>query len=177
MDIKPFSGLLASFLAPFLPYLLKQKKYAGAAGEQGEYDWETAKELWRALSPRIRQSAALQETVQDAALSPYDEDALTSLCLQFRKMLHRDVNLAEEIGSIWERSMQEEDREMPATVPVEWNWQDIFDSEDEVLRRLEMIRLLRKGVPPEKIAGQFATDTRYLYRLNAAFSLSGLQGI
>jgi hypothetical protein len=46
-----------------------------------------------------------------------------------------------------------------------------------VLDRIEMIRLLRKGLPPEQIAGQFATDTQYLYRLNAAFSLSGLHGI
>jgi endonuclease/exonuclease/phosphatase family metal-dependent hydrolase len=177
MDIKSFSELLASFLAPFLPYLLKQKKYTGAAEGQEAYAWETAKELWHMLGPCVKQRSALQEILQEAALSPYDGDALTALSLQLKKLLNRDVKLAQEISGIWEKAMPEEDRETPVTVPGDWDRCDIPGSHDDLLRRLEMIRLLRKGLPPEQIAGQFATDTQYLYRLNAAFSLSGLHGI
>ena len=177
MDIESVAGLLASFLAPFLPYLLKQKKYEGAAEGQDAYDRETAKELWRVLGPCVKQHPALQEILQEAALSPYDGDALTALSLQLKKLLNRDAKLAEEIGGIWEKAMPEEDRETPVAVPGDWNPCDIPGCHDDVMRRLEMIRLLRQGLPPEQIAGQFATDTQYLYRLNAAFSLSGLHGI
>jgi len=54
---------------------------------------------------------------------------------------------------------------------------DIADRNDEVLKRLEIIRLLTTGMPPEDIASQFNIDIEYLYRINAAFSLSGVSGI
>jgi maltose 6'-phosphate phosphatase len=177
MVIEAVAGPLAAFLAPFLPYLLKQKKYKGAAEGQEAYDRETAKELWRVLSPCIKQQSALQEILQDAAISPYDEDALTALSLQLKKLLKRDVKLAQEISGLWEKSLPEEYRKTRVPVPADRDWRDILGSRDDVLRRCEMIRLLRKGAPPEQIAGEFATDTQYLYRLNAAFSLCGLHGV
>lgn len=46
------SAALASFLAPFLPYLLKA---GGAAAEEaGRHGWQTARALWSRLGPRLR---------------------------------------------------------------------------------------------------------------------------
>ncbi len=61
--------------------------------------------------------------------------------------------------------------------PEKKKWFEILDKDDHVLRRLEMIRLLRSGTPPEEIAEQFNTDMEYVYRINASFSLNGVTGI
>lgn len=179
MDIESIANSLASFLAPFLGYLLKQKKYEyeGTEGDHDDHAWETAKALWSKLSTGIKHKPALQEVLQDTALSPYDEDALGSLRLQLKKLLSHDRTLAKELISIWEKGMPEEKRDKGFSGPGDMKWRDNLDSHDEVLSRIEMIRLLRAGMPPENIAKQFGTDTEYLYRLNAAFSLNGLYGI
>lgn len=52
-----------------------------------------------------------------------------------------------------------------------------LDQDDLIIRRLEMLRLLRKGVSPETIAEQFTVTPDFLYQLNAAFSVSGVFGI
>lgn len=177
MDIESLVNPLAFFLAPFLSYLLKQKKYEGAAGVQDARDWETAKALWSKLNPHIKHRPSLQEALHDTAISPYDEDTLASLRLQLKKLLSHERTLAKELSSIREEAMPEEERDRTVRGFGDMKWRDILDRHDDVLRRLEMIRLLRAGMPPEKIAEHFSTDTEYLYRLNAAFSLSGLHGI
>jgi hypothetical protein len=177
MDIENIARRLSFFLAPFLGYLLKQKKYEGAAGNKDTHAWETAKTFWSKLGPGIRQRAALQEAFQYAAVSPHDEDVLASLRLQLKKLLSDNRSLAEELGSIWKEAMPEEERDLTVMDFGDMRWRDALDRHDDLLRRLDMIRLLRAGVPPEKIAEEFVTDTDYLYRLNAAFSLNGMHGI
>jgi endonuclease/exonuclease/phosphatase family metal-dependent hydrolase len=177
MDIESIARRLSSFLAPFLGYLLKQKKYEGATGDKDTHAWETAKTFWSKLGPGIRQRAALQEVLQDAAVSPYDGDALASLRLQLKKLLSDNKALAEELSSIWKEAILEEERDMTVMDFGDMRWRDALDRHDDMLRRLDMIRLLRAGMPPEKIAEEFVTDTGYLYRLNAAFSLNGMHGI
>ena len=56
-------------------------------------------------------------------------------------------------------------------------WYNVLDSNDETLRRLEMIRLLREGRAPQEVAEKFKTTVEHLYQLNAAFSQSGIAGI
>ena len=177
LDSVSFVPPLVSFLAPFLGHLLKQKKYEGTTGDHDLHAWETAKALWSKLGHRIKQRTALHAALQDAADAPYDDDALGSLRLQLKKLLSRDETLLKELHAIWEEAMPEADKDRTAGVPGDMPWRDTLDRHDEVLKRLEMIRLLRSGMPPEHIAGQFGTDTEYLYRLNAAFSLSGPAGV
>jgi maltose 6'-phosphate phosphatase len=177
MDSVSFVPPLVSFLAPFLGHLLKQKKYEGTTGDHDLPAWETAKALWSKLGHRIKQRTALQAALQDAADAPYDDDALGSLRLQLKKLLSHDETLAKELKGIWEESLPEADKERTAGVSGNMPWRDSLDRHDEVLRRIEMIRLLRSGMLPEHIAGQFNTDTEYLHRLNAAFSLSGPIGV
>ncbi len=103
MDIPPLVQGLASFLAPFLPYLLKMgEKAAEETGKRlGEAAWERAKALWARLRPAVEARPAAQEAVQDAAANPQDEDTLAALRLQLRKLLADDPALAAEIARLW----------------------------------------------------------------------------
>ncbi len=94
---------LVSFLAPFLPYLLKVGEQAAEeAGKRlGADAWERAKALWGKLRPKVESKPALQEAIQDAAAAPQDEDALAALRQQLKKLLAEDQTLAAEIARLW----------------------------------------------------------------------------
>jgi endonuclease/exonuclease/phosphatase family metal-dependent hydrolase len=173
MEVEQFVRQLSSFLAPFLSHLLKQKTYDVKPDGYDSETWETAIRLWSRLGPWIRKRKRLGEAVHDVADSPFDPDALASLRMQIKKLLSSDQALAGELLCIWEESAPVEE---PA-VPGETRWREVLDRDDDLLRRLDIVRLLRAGMQPEKIAEEFCTGTEYLYRLNAAFSLSGPGGL
>jgi len=76
---------LVQFLAPFLPYLLKDLKLAGQEaakklGEKaGEGGFEQAKALWDKLRSKVEARPAALEAAQEAAAHPDDADALAAL--------------------------------------------------------------------------------------------------
>jgi endonuclease/exonuclease/phosphatase family metal-dependent hydrolase len=177
MEVDLFVRRLAYFLVPALRYLLKQKAYDPKPEGYDADAWGTAKKVWNKLGPGIRKRKILEETVNDAAVSPHDPDALASFRFQIKKLLSSDQALARELLCIWEESALMEE---PGSPPVDLSgisWRDVPGRDDELVKRLDMIRLLRSGVQPEKIAEEFSVGTEYLYRLNAAFSLSGSWGI
>lgn len=93
---------LTSFLAPFLPYLLKiGEQAAEETGKKlGAEAWEKAKALWGKLRPKVQASPAAQEAVQDAAANPDNPDAQAALRLQLKKLLQADPSLAEEVAHL-----------------------------------------------------------------------------
>ncbi|MFN4294016.1 MAG: hypothetical protein ACK4JD_07785 [Thermoflexales bacterium] len=103
LDPSQFIPPFVSFLAPFLPYLLKMgEKAAEEAGKKlGAEAWERAKALWVRLRPAVVARPAAQEAVQDAAAQPQDEDALAALRRQLKKLLTEDPALAAEIAQLW----------------------------------------------------------------------------
>ncbi|MBF0487830.1 MAG: helix-turn-helix domain-containing protein [Nitrospirae bacterium] len=182
MDIKALLYGITSFLTPFIPHLLQPpaEKTAPAAVPAVSIDglalmW--AKAIMEKLSPKLKQRQSLKDAMQQAAELPLDDDARASFRLQLRKIIEGDDVLAKELSEMWiAMSAQgvgiELDRELGGA-----QWIDILNRDDDVLRRLEMVRLLRSGMPPEKIAGEFHTDVQYLYRVNSAFAQSGVYGI
>jgi len=60
--------------------------------------------------------------------------------------------------------------------PAQYKLTDFYQ-DDLILKRLEMLRLLRSGESPEAIAVQFHVSPDFLYQLNAAFSLNRVFGI
>ncbi len=104
MDVATLAKDVVSFLAPFLPYLLKMGEKAAEeiGAKAGAEAWERAKALWGRLHPRIEAKPAAQEAVKDAAAAPQDEDAQATLRLQIRKILAEDETLAAEIAHLWE---------------------------------------------------------------------------
>ncbi len=99
MDVQKLSQQLVSFLAPFLPYLLKAgEKAAEEIGENlGKDAWEKAKTLWGKLRGKER----VVQAAQDLADAPNDPDAQAALRLQLRRALEADPASAAEIARLW----------------------------------------------------------------------------
>ncbi|MCG6537192.1 MAG: helix-turn-helix domain-containing protein, partial [Syntrophales bacterium LBB04] len=54
---------------------------------------------------------------------------------------------------------------------------DDLNGDDPIIRRLEMIRLLRSGRPVDEIASAYNAEPQYIFRLDELFSRSGTLGI
>ncbi|GEM_PF-491086 len=57
------------------------------------------------------------------------------------------------------------------------NWFDNLSKDDPIIKRLEMIRLLRSGTPLRVIANQYDALSDYILRLNDRFLKNGVIGI
>ncbi len=97
---------LARFLMPLLPRLVRAGAdaagdLADAAGKRlGEEARDRVAALWRRLWPRIEESPAARETVEDAAAHPDDARRETALSLALEKVLVADPELAGEIAEL-----------------------------------------------------------------------------
>lgn len=94
--------ILTTFLAPFLPYLLKQGEQAADAAidKLGAKAWERARALWGRLRPKVDEKEAAREAAEDVAAAPDDELARGALQLQLRKLLAADPELAAALGEL-----------------------------------------------------------------------------
>jgi hypothetical protein len=102
MDVSALAMQLVTYLAPFLPYLVKAgDKAVEEAGKLfGASAWERAKSLWAKLTPKIEAKPAAKEAVQDAANAPEDEDAKAAWRLQVKKLLSEDPVLASDLAKV-----------------------------------------------------------------------------
>jgi hypothetical protein len=102
MDAITIAANLTAFLAPVLPYLIKAgEKAAEAVGERfGAGVWEKATEIWGRLRPKLDESAAAKEAVEEVAKNPDDEDARAALRLQLKKILAADSAVADELARL-----------------------------------------------------------------------------
>jgi len=100
MDLATLAQNLVTFLAPFLPYLLRAgEKAVEEMGEKfGAEAWERAKTLWG----RLRGKPDIESAAQDVAAMPDDLDAQVALRLRLRKLLAGDEPLAKELIQLWE---------------------------------------------------------------------------
>ena len=174
MEVETFVRQLSSFLAPFLSCLLKQQTYDLKPDTHDAAAWETASKLWNRLGPRAWKRKGLDEAVHDAALSPLDPDALACLRVQLKKLLSADQALTEELVSIWQES---EIGPGGIISPDPGNWLDKLSKDDPVLRRLEMIRLVRSGTPSDLVAMEYGALPEYIRRIDDQFSENGVAGI
>jgi hypothetical protein len=97
---------LTSFLAPFLPYLVRagQKVAGKAADTLGDEAAKYAQALWERLKPGVERKPAAQEAVEEVAANPEDEDALGALRIQLRKLLEEDEGLAADLTKLWQEA-------------------------------------------------------------------------
>ncbi|MDA8215711.1 MAG: endonuclease/exonuclease/phosphatase family protein [Nitrospiraceae bacterium] len=173
MDTANIVSAVISFLRPFLPYLLQESKPL----EEREIDainWELAEAIWARIRPKVEANPAIKETIHDVTTTNYEEDALAALRFQLKKLLSDDSELAGELSNLWTEAITSGvvvDNELTAEKRL-----DVL-GHDDVLKGLEMIRLLRTGMPLDQVAKEFNTSVEHLYRLNAAFSLNGVFGI
>ncbi len=101
-------AVLAAFLAPCLPYLVKVgEQVAGQATEKlGAAVWERASALWAKLRPKVEGKEAAREAAADVAADPGDRRARTALELQLEKLLAGSPALARELAGMLEEAKQ-----------------------------------------------------------------------
>ncbi|QSJ18549.1 hypothetical protein JYQ62_07180 [Nostoc sp. UHCC 0702] len=109
-------SILTTFLAPFLPYLLKagEKAIEEAGKKLGEKfggdTWERAKSLWAKLSPKVESDPGTKALVQNVAnaleKNPADEIAKSTLQFQIKTLMENDPTLANEISRLFEEAKQ-----------------------------------------------------------------------
>ncbi|MBI3742362.1 MAG: hypothetical protein HY257_11490 [Chloroflexi bacterium] len=110
MDPAQMAQAVTTFLAPFLPYLVKGGLAAGksAAKELGKKfgadAWEYAEKLWESIHPKFADKPAAQEAVEEFANNPEDADAQAALRLQLRKIFQEDQVLAQDVSALIEQA-------------------------------------------------------------------------
>jgi hypothetical protein len=93
-------AVLVTFLAPFLPYLVK-KVEAGAdkaIEALGADAWERAQGLWQRLRPKVEEKEAAGEAAAALAENPDDAVAQGALQFQLRSLVESDPGLAADLA-------------------------------------------------------------------------------
>jgi hypothetical protein len=98
--------ILTTFLARFLPYLLKHGEEAADAAIDtlGAKAWERARAIWGRLRPKVDEKEAAREAAEDVAAAPDDELARGAFQLQLRKLLAGDPELTAALGEMLEEA-------------------------------------------------------------------------
>jgi hypothetical protein len=101
-------AVLATFLAPFLPYLVRKGEAVAdkAIDTLGGAAWERARAMWGKLRPRIDEKEAAREVVDAVATNPDDEAARGALQFQLRTLLEGNPALADELDRMVQEARQ-----------------------------------------------------------------------
>jgi hypothetical protein len=93
-------AMLATFLSPFLSYLLNRTEDVATAAAKrfGSEAWERAQAIWTRLGPKVEGKDAAREAAEDVAAVPDDEVARAALQHQFKKLLKNDAEFADEVA-------------------------------------------------------------------------------
>ena len=93
-----------SFLAPFLPFLIKVGEQASEeAGKQlGSDAWAKAKKIWEKLQPKV-DNKPIQAAIADVVSQPEDADFQAALRVQLKKILNKDTDLSNELDLLLQR--------------------------------------------------------------------------
>lgn len=110
-------AVLGTFLAPFLPHLLKLGKSAGemvAAGAEraigskfGDAAWEKAREIWAKLRPGLEAKRRAIAAAEDLAENPEDEEAKTDFIEVLQRILEADPPLKTEVARVMDEGKEE----------------------------------------------------------------------
>lgn len=101
-----FAVLLTTFISPFLPHLLKLgEPIAEEAGKKlgtklGESSWETAKQVWGKIAPKVKEKPLAQGAAAAVAEDVQDEDAQAILTKQIEKLLAANHDLSQSLQKI-----------------------------------------------------------------------------
>lgn len=107
-DVAVMAQTVTTFLAPFLPALLKLGEEAEKEVVKKTVDagWEEAQTVWHKIHPKMEAKPAALEAAQDVAAAPDDADAQAALRQQIKKILSEDELLAKEISEIVEQGQR-----------------------------------------------------------------------
>lgn len=96
-DIVSLAATVTNVLGPAIPYLVKAGEAATA-----EVGKKTIGALWDLFKPKVASVPALADAIADVQQSPADEDSLTVLRVQIRKVLESDPDLVAKVRPLIE---------------------------------------------------------------------------
>ena len=123
---------------PWLPWRAAKRRQARCP---------LVKVVWSKLSPVLAREPRFREGVDEVVSAPGDPDALALFRIRLKKLLEKNNGaLAKALDELVGQRLGgfPEDRAV--------GWRDVLGKDDKVLERLEMIYLLRSGIPPEEVA-------------------------
>jgi hypothetical protein len=97
-DIAYLSAQLATYLAPFTPWLVRMSE--GIADEAAGDAWRGAKAIWARLWPVVREDSRANEAVLELSAAPDDEDLRAQLRVQLRRLLSEDDDLTSSLAGL-----------------------------------------------------------------------------
>lgn len=150
---------LLDALLPFLPALRAKRTDLP--------EWVAA--LAARLLPKLEADAAVKAALHELEESPGDEDIKGALRLALRKLFAAQPELDSEAARLLGP------RNLPS--PPALQGLDALDPSDPALKHLEMVRLLRLGVPAAEVARRFRVEPALVFQLNSAFTVQGVVGL
>ncbi|MBF0345767.1 MAG: endonuclease/exonuclease/phosphatase family protein [Nitrospirae bacterium] len=175
MEISTIIYGITGFIIPFIPCLTG--RLATEKGVEDTYSLRWAEAIWDKIKTEIKNRPAFKEAVNDVSENPYDEDARSSFRLQLKKLISQRQDIAVGLSNLWAEMNIRGAATASSKELTTAHWLDVLNGSDDVLKRLEMVRLLRTGMDPHQIAARFHTDIKYLYRVHSAFTLGGVYAI
>lgn len=92
------AGVIATLLAPFLPYLVEGgKKFAGKAGEAA---WEKARTIWEKIRVHFQNDQEIKGAALMVAAKPEDENYRMLLAKAIAARLENSPDFAKELEEI-----------------------------------------------------------------------------
>ncbi|MBF0472269.1 MAG: endonuclease/exonuclease/phosphatase family protein [Nitrospirae bacterium] len=177
MDTTQIISSLINLFRTLLPNVLSKKDSQRKDLQINPVAFNVTEELWGILMSKAKTNIPLKDALNEMAVLPDDDDVAASLRLQFKKLLAKDESLQDIIGDKLNEVINSGFQLNYSIGLSSFKWLEVLDKNDATLKRLEMIRQFRCGVPLHQITEAFHTDTEYVHRVNAAFSHSGTQGV
>lgn len=171
MELKDLVRHVADLLTPAISYLVKHGVPDDAYFDT--YTIHATRQIWSLLRETITARQELRSCFDAYAAAPEDESRKNTFEAGLKTVLFRDRALAGELYSVV-RELQKScvGTQRAAEVPLE----HVLPPTSETFRRLEILKLLRSGVEPGRIAERFKMQISDVFRINYDYSIAGARG-
>lgn len=131
MDAITLTTLIAPFITPFLPFLLKfgEKSAETAGAKLGEEGWNKAKKIWDKLHPKVEAKEDAKVAVEQVAAKPDSKPRQAVFQEELETLLKENPDLVEAIAQIWQEKPK-------ATSGTQIN-QNVRDTKGQVIEIME----------------------------------------
>lgn len=174
MELDRLVRRLIDFLTPTVSHLAKH----GREGLRVDLHLDSqllqaTRHLWGLLEPVISSRHELRHSLDAFGAAPEDEECRRAVRSVVKDILSHDVPLAREMESFF----RDVDRNRcPRTKELSLSVAGPPGPADKAFQRLEIVRLLRSGIDPNRIAAKFKVDLPEIFSTNYLYSTAGAEG-
>lgn len=165
MELHLIVERLVQLFTPTVPYLLKHGLPEDL--HLDTYSLLAASQIWRILSPLRTSHHELRICLEAFGRSPEDEDRRRALGSQIETLLKENASIYLEIKSILSQLKSVEGLSDRTVL-------DGLTERSDILGRLEILKLLRSGIEPQRIAERFEVAVDDIFSINYGYSVGGV---